>query len=1561
MKYGLDQNSRDLQLEKVRITLLVLAPIVFVAHSMGGLVVKKACILSQNNDQYRQIFNAVRVVFFLSTPHRGADSAALLNNILAVSIFGSSKQYIAELKPNSLSLQDINEQFRHIAPDLRIFSFFETQQTTIGPRKIMVLEASSSILGYSNEVHEALDADHHNVCKYVSRQDPNYIDVRNAMRAVIRDLSHANLGTHVANLEEGELKKLQTLLAVSDAPEDDLEHFRSRWTQGTCEWILSHSTFLSWLENNNAHPHTLWLNGLPGCGKSVLSAFLIRRLQDMGRNCHYYFFRFGDHTKRTVSNMLRSIAYQIALKNVELRTQLQKLADDAVKLEKADERVIWQKIFVSRLCRLEIKSPMYWIVDALDECDDPQKLLNSVSSVSASLIPLRILFVGRETQILSIAFQRMESFTQIRVFPTIDTNKDVERHVEKEVKLMHGDPQLKVQIKRTVCDMANGNFLWVHLVLEELIYCHTEAAITQSLRHLPSDLKSFYQRMAFMLWNTSRPEDRGLSKTILTWVICSQRALTLDELNEGLKPEFNVLDLRLTIRQVCRDFVVVDTRDHVIMLHQTARDYLIENPDLDHAIVPGLGHHELFKKCITYLPSPHPSGGNPPSEQPLLHYAAIHWAYHLGLSTTPLDRSTVLALSQFFQSTRVLAWIHLLATENHLASVIYTSQIVTTYVRKRSKSDAGHNPQDSWTQYKRLFELWAIDLAKLVGKYGVQLVRYPTAIYALVPALCPTNSVVHQQFGRRQKALLNLVAGFSRQSWDDCLSRLSVGRKYYPLRIECLDQHFVVLTSDGTLCFYDSTTSQLSKRLVHGERVVRFKVSISNEKCVTWGLHTTKVWHIESGRQVGSIRSPLVTRACDLTFSNDESAIILWSSATGVRRFTLEASEAVWQPVHCDLDFDSAENIHYGSPNWLAFNADGTRVAVAFRGSPSFVWDIGSASLVSRCVRASDKSRKKEHPYTDVGPICWNPVTGHVLGVYAGRLVFKWYPSESDSQEIQAIACDIRCSPGGGLFVTSDKQDTLKVWNFHQFSLIYQLSSHTSIRDMALSPNGRRIYDLRGTFCNIWEPDALVRLVEVDEETSEMAYPNTESLQQPGTNASCGPNGGRVPSGSLSLRSSPPQSALPGTSLVARSHILPPDTELPITSEEAPEVLELMTALAVGSRTTSYCLGDDAGNVRLRESSDETFKHVFQGFGPIQCITRNDDETCLVIADCSGDISVRLQNTFSLLRRRSLVPEAQLSGGIQQLLLSSSSEYLLIQTKSTTELWSLSDRILITKKSNTYRFGQWTNHPEDRAYLVYWAFNGPSILRWSDLEENTHFRVTVVPQADSERDQRARLLVHPLTSYSTLTHDHIDSLDTVLMLEHGCHVMLQVSSPADNSCRFVQYLIISTESLHISGVKSTVGDGILETAASKILGVRGSLRPTDEYDVIEAQPVPFAVATEIERVLGLVDKTSSRRRQGYAGEGNIQFGEILAFIDHDNWICSWVIAHGPQMDQKIRRHFFIPQDWLNLDGLRLATVSRNGTFYCPRHGQVAVVSDWLDYEWTEEAIREPSSSLSDLV
>lgn len=92
----------------------------------------------QHDPEYESIIKAVSAIIFLATPHRGTNLAELLDRILRSSIISSPKEYVSELTKNSITLQKLNEQFRHVAPKLDIVSFYETQSTAIGTKKARI-------------------------------------------------------------------------------------------------------------------------------------------------------------------------------------------------------------------------------------------------------------------------------------------------------------------------------------------------------------------------------------------------------------------------------------------------------------------------------------------------------------------------------------------------------------------------------------------------------------------------------------------------------------------------------------------------------------------------------------------------------------------------------------------------------------------------------------------------------------------------------------------------------------------------------------------------------------------------------------------------------------------------------------------------------------------------------------------------------------------------------------------------------------------------------------------------------------------------------------------------------------------------------------------------------------------------------------------------------------------------------------------------------------------------------------------------------------------------------
>jgi pimeloyl-ACP methyl ester carboxylesterase len=163
-------------------------PIVLIGHSMGGLVIKKAYILARQDPAHETLAGRFHTIYFLATPHRGSDSAKLLSDILKATY--SSFAYVSDLKRNSKTTQEINDEFRNSCAGLQLRSFYETQKLKMGGLfSTLIVPPESATLGYPDEQQMPMNADHRSICKFDGITDPNYLIIRNALASTISNVS----------------------------------------------------------------------------------------------------------------------------------------------------------------------------------------------------------------------------------------------------------------------------------------------------------------------------------------------------------------------------------------------------------------------------------------------------------------------------------------------------------------------------------------------------------------------------------------------------------------------------------------------------------------------------------------------------------------------------------------------------------------------------------------------------------------------------------------------------------------------------------------------------------------------------------------------------------------------------------------------------------------------------------------------------------------------------------------------------------------------------------------------------------------------------------------------------------------------------------------------------------------------------------------------------------------------------------------------------------------------------------------------------------------------------
>ncbi|KAL8818633.1 MAG: hypothetical protein Q9223_002770 [Gallowayella weberi] len=1126
-------------------------PIIFVAHSMGGLVVKKAYILGKSNQQYESIIANISAIVFLATPHRGSAFAATLNNILKASPTGSAKNYVAELEKQSGSLQDINEQFRNICGSLELVSFHETIKTNIGAGiKKMIVDKDSALLEYPGEISSSLIADHHGMAKFRNPQDTNYNIVKNVLRWLKRKLVKEDTKSLAFTFSQdraigkqntpGEIpveQRLMNILGISEDIEEDLDNFTERLLQGSCQWLLQRQAFQDWVSDAPTTSGILWLTGNPGAGKSILASYVIALLKKRSffGSCQFHFFLAGHQTKRTLAYLLRNVALQVALSHEIFCTRLLELHENTgIVFGQQKATIIWEKIFEGILFRLPFRDPLFWVFDGLDEAETPTELIKFLSKIK-SAVRINILLFSRANKDLITGVRDFLPTTVHEVISAEDNEDDIREYVISSIQRILPGDQAQEEIVQDILSKASGSFLWVRLALERIRdNWYTKDDIRAALTEIPGGMGPLYKRMIELIAEQpSQPHKMAVS--ILTWAACAFRPLGVAELEIALKPEFHdFYSLEHTIEEVCGHFVVVKN-SKVALIHHTAAQFLLQNTsELPVTIIPSVGHQHIATVCIDFLSDSskwrrafsnmqttqqsNTSSHNPTSfdEYPFLSYALTFWAYHFSLASVESDDLLETILS-FLEETCLL-WINGVALFGSLRVLTRSAQNLKTYLKRRTRSLAKRStPSFTLTRDSELRQ-WANDIIRVVGRFGRNIVENPASIHKHVVPFCPKESIISRSFGSRSRTAFS-VTGITSKKWDDCLARMTMGEDQTASKVLCKDTFFVTLVGiDGSLVVWSSETCEQVRRFTHGEYVTYMTSSRTSNLVATAGFKTTRVWDITTGEELYRLPKARHHHTRTLAFGPNDDEILVGYDDCLIECFDLATAREKWR-------FSAKEpgSQDHNCARYMAISPDLTQVALVFRGRPVVVWSIQRSPSKfippKRCVLTEDSMRSAEKGDAWNAPevALWQPGTDHLIIMYEDTKVVEWNVRD-DEQSPQAHmgARGMVLSHDGTLLLTSDVNGTLSIWTVPEYRLTYRLKYEELVTDMAFSPDGTRFYDIRGTFCNVWEPDALIRSQDLDHDSasshhdtinSELVISSDDNTRIPITSLVCSPSG----------------------------------------------------------------------------------------------------------------------------------------------------------------------------------------------------------------------------------------------------------------------------------------------------------------------------------------------------------------------------------------------------------------------------------------------------------------------
>ncbi|KAJ1338600.1 protein SERAC1 [Microdochium nivale] len=176
-------------------------PILFLCHSLGGLVVKRALSYSKSregNTTTHNVFSNTFGILFFGTPHRGSSRADMLLNMqklvtatLPRSFVHNEQVLVNALQYDSETLQNITDYFDPIIKFFHIHFFWEEHKTNLGYRDEYIVTRESAAPEHDGTERSGIAATHSNMVKFETTASPGF---RLVMATLSRYCEQAALG-----------------------------------------------------------------------------------------------------------------------------------------------------------------------------------------------------------------------------------------------------------------------------------------------------------------------------------------------------------------------------------------------------------------------------------------------------------------------------------------------------------------------------------------------------------------------------------------------------------------------------------------------------------------------------------------------------------------------------------------------------------------------------------------------------------------------------------------------------------------------------------------------------------------------------------------------------------------------------------------------------------------------------------------------------------------------------------------------------------------------------------------------------------------------------------------------------------------------------------------------------------------------------------------------------------------------------------------------------------------------------------------------------------------------
>ena len=370
--------------------------------------------------------------------------------------------------------------------------------------------------------------------------------------------------------------------------------------KGTCEWFLNHPSFLIWRESQRSS--LLWLSADPGCGKSVLSKYLVDRqgevltIKTEQPVVCYYFFKETDIDRRSASKAVCALLHQLVMQQPQVYCHLEEDFENKGSDFLSDTSTTWAMFL--KAATKSSGHEVICVLDALDECEPASRKTITDSIVEAFSPPryrdfekpvIKFIVTSRPEFNIERDFRSVtRKFAEVRLRGE-DESDCIQREID--IVIQHKVHELGSRIGLSVANqkalqenltmITHRTYLWLYLTFDDIekrltLNKRDIAAISNTI---PESVEAAYTAIL------NKSTEKNSARKLLYIVLAATRPLTLDEVNVAMNIQesdtsyhdltlWPPSDCEIIIKNMCGLFLsVVDSR--VYLIHQTAKEFLI--------------------------------------------------------------------------------------------------------------------------------------------------------------------------------------------------------------------------------------------------------------------------------------------------------------------------------------------------------------------------------------------------------------------------------------------------------------------------------------------------------------------------------------------------------------------------------------------------------------------------------------------------------------------------------------------------------------------------------------------------------------------------------------------------------------------------------------------------------------------------------------------------------------------------------------------------------------------------------------------------------------------------